>query len=257
MSKKSAPSRDETAKSDAERAGLKDQKSYERAIEYVKNLLSTGRLAPGVKLPAERELAATLNLGRNSAREAVRMLENLGIVESRQGSGNYVVDKFGDSLTDLFEFSFLLGSIDLLSATRLKRIMEAEAISIACSSRNRADLAELKELLESFPDEIDEDAFDAWLANERAFHHKILTFSGGALFLSLNAAIDNLYSHNFCMRCVFSDPSFFLQSKIAHRDMFDAIAEGNALKGVSAVSLHYNFAESFIRNDAANKDADS
>ena len=66
-----------------------NEKTYERVIEYLKQQIQEGKLSCGSKIPSERELAASLNLGRNSVREALRTMEHTGMLESRQGKGNF------------------------------------------------------------------------------------------------------------------------------------------------------------------------
>ena len=69
-----------------------NEKTYERVIEYLKQQIQEGKLSCGSKIPSERELAASLNLGRNSVREALRTMEHTGMLESRQGKGNFLVN---------------------------------------------------------------------------------------------------------------------------------------------------------------------
>ena len=63
-----------------------NEKTYERVIEYLKQQIQEGKLSCGSKIPSERELAASLNLGRNSVREALRTMEHTGMLESRQAN---------------------------------------------------------------------------------------------------------------------------------------------------------------------------
>ena len=69
-----------------------NEKTYERVIEYLKQQIQEGKLSCGSKIPSERELAASLNLGRNSVREALCTMEHTGMLESRQGKGNFLVN---------------------------------------------------------------------------------------------------------------------------------------------------------------------
>ena len=73
-------------------------KVYLLVIEHIKTLIQSGEISFGGKLPSERQLMMTLNLSRNSIREALRSLENMGIIESRHGQGNFLVNHMGKSL---------------------------------------------------------------------------------------------------------------------------------------------------------------
>ncbi|HSQ25888.1 MAG TPA: FadR/GntR family transcriptional regulator [Anaerolineales bacterium] len=63
---------------------------FEQAVDQIRNLILTGELSVGEKLPTEMELSKLLNVGRSSVREALRVLEAEGLVEVRRGSGTYI-----------------------------------------------------------------------------------------------------------------------------------------------------------------------
>src|SRR5215213_7467003 len=66
-------------------------------IQSVKDMITTGVLAPGSRLPVEKDLAAQLAVSRGSLREGVRALAMMGVLETRQGDGTYVTS-LGPSL---------------------------------------------------------------------------------------------------------------------------------------------------------------
>jgi GntR family transcriptional regulator, transcriptional repressor for pyruvate dehydrogenase complex len=63
----------------------------EEIVEQVRDLITSGRLKVGDRLPAERELAKTLQVGRSTVREAIRVMESLGILQARPGEGTFLV----------------------------------------------------------------------------------------------------------------------------------------------------------------------
>lgn len=75
------------------------QKSYTRVIEYIKEQITSGSLAVGSKLPSERDLSAILGISRSSVREAIRTLDIMGVITSRQGAGNYLTGNFEHNLS--------------------------------------------------------------------------------------------------------------------------------------------------------------
>ena len=62
-------------------------RAWRIVLERIESDLLDGRLAPGDRLPRERELAATLGVGRSSVREALRVLEVMGLIRTGTGSG--------------------------------------------------------------------------------------------------------------------------------------------------------------------------
>ena len=63
-------------------------RGFEKVINYVLELIQSGNLKIGSELPSERQLTNILELSRNSVREGLRSLEDMGIIKSLHGSGN-------------------------------------------------------------------------------------------------------------------------------------------------------------------------
>ena len=64
-------------------------RSYEQVVQQIQEGIRSGSLVPGQRLPTERELGESFGVSRAVVREALKVLAAMGLVESRQGSGNY------------------------------------------------------------------------------------------------------------------------------------------------------------------------
>src|SRR5215510_13321280 len=73
---------------------VKKSRVIEEILEKMHALLESGQLAPGTKLPPERELCLMLSVSRPSLREALKVLDILGVIKTRQGAGTYVTGSF-------------------------------------------------------------------------------------------------------------------------------------------------------------------
>jgi GntR family transcriptional regulator, transcriptional repressor for pyruvate dehydrogenase complex len=69
------------------------QRIFEKAVEQIRELIQSGNLSPGQKLPTEQELGKQLNVSRSSVREALRVLESEGMVDVRRGLGTYIAEQ--------------------------------------------------------------------------------------------------------------------------------------------------------------------
>lgn len=74
---------------DKESVQATSPKAYDQVLEYLKTLIKNKDISYGGKIPSERELMETLGISRNSVREALRILEHTGVLESRHGKGNF------------------------------------------------------------------------------------------------------------------------------------------------------------------------
>ena len=97
------------------------EKAYVAVIAYIKQLVQDGQLSFGGKLPSERDMMATLSLGRNSIREALRTLENMGLLSCVHGKGNYLVNRIGESFSGVFSLLLFLKQSDFEEVQQLRR----------------------------------------------------------------------------------------------------------------------------------------
>lgn len=102
-----SPERESVLKeqSGSEKSSLK---SYSILVDYVKNQILQGHVRAGEKLPTERELAEKLSISRNSVREGLRVLQNIGVIRPTQGSGNYISEDFNSTISEVLSFLYFL-----------------------------------------------------------------------------------------------------------------------------------------------------
>ncbi|MFI8963199.1 FadR/GntR family transcriptional regulator [Streptomyces sp. NPDC053493] len=127
-------------------------------VEQLRAQLAEGEWAVGDRIPTEHELAQQLGVGRNTVREAVRVLVHSGLLESRQGNGTFVRST-ADPAAVLNGVRHA-GARDVLE---LRAALEAEAARLAAVRRDTHDLLRLRAALATLREEGDRDA-DADLA---------------------------------------------------------------------------------------------
>ena len=77
---------------------IRTKRLYEEIVEQIRQLISDGKLKPGDKLLAERELADRFQVSRASVREAIRTLEMLGVIDIRPGEGTFIRETEADDI---------------------------------------------------------------------------------------------------------------------------------------------------------------
>lgn len=184
--------------------------------ERVRHLLAERQLAPGDRLPPERQLAAELAISRASLREGLRRLIDLGILEARQGSGTY------------------LAAVDLdeLLAVRLR--IEPYAARRAAKRRTDAQLAELDMMLvELRATRADPDAFAA--ADARV-HGIVLDASQSPTLRVLLAALEDLLAHSRATTS--SAPAVRADTLARHEQLVAALRAGDGGRAERAMAAH-------------------
>ncbi len=118
---------------------VKNEKLYKMVVSQVKALIADGKLAPGDRLPPERELAGLLSVSRASLRQALSAMEALGILERRQGDGTYVTTA-SDEVDVIASFSENLVSRQLTPLEILEaRIVVECPVARMCAERATDD----------------------------------------------------------------------------------------------------------------------
>lgn len=87
---------------------IKKESVVDTIVKQMSDAIISGQLKPGDKIPTENELMTTLGVGRNSVREAVKMLSAIGVLEIRRGDGTYIKDKVDFSKVDILFYSIIL-----------------------------------------------------------------------------------------------------------------------------------------------------
>jgi GntR family transcriptional regulator, transcriptional repressor for pyruvate dehydrogenase complex len=118
-----------------------------KVLGTFKQLISEGTLAPGARLPAEREMAASLQVSRGSLRQALKMMEVMGVVSQRVGDGTYLNSAAHSILAEPMEFLILLEGISFEELMDARLIVEPELARRAAVRATPETIARLAESL--------------------------------------------------------------------------------------------------------------
>ncbi|MEU7693822.1 FadR family transcriptional regulator [Microbispora hainanensis] len=157
------------------------------AIDKIKQMITSGELAPGDRLPKEADLAERLGLSRNSLREAVRALALINVLDVRQGDGTYVTSLQPHLLLEAMSFVVDFHRDDtVLQFLEVRRVLEPAATAMAAMNMSDEDIKELRAILDALPAE---PSVEELVANDLRFHQHIAAGSGNPVLCSL---IDSL-----------------------------------------------------------------
>ena len=211
-------------------------KAYEKVTHYVKERIKTGELRVGDKIPTERELSEKLELSRNSVREALRTMDNMGLIRCRQGSGNYISGEMQQIIEETLYMMFMLKQISDIDVSQLRRAIDIQAMILAVRNVNEDDIYEIKQLLDRLDViEVDESAFV-----DIDIHLLISKYSKNKLIEIINDTLSTIMEKFIfkARRLVIGNESDVLT--VFHRDMLMSLLERNEGKGVLVINKHYD-----------------
>jgi len=122
-------------------------KVYIEIIRELNLIIQKDDLKTGDKLPSERELSERLNVGRSSVREALRPLELLDLIETRRGEGTFIKAIGGHRLVEVLASFFLREKKARKDLAETRKIVEIEALRLACERINEDQLQNIEELI--------------------------------------------------------------------------------------------------------------
>ena len=216
----------------------------DEAIRKIKALVVSGEVQPGGRLPAEAELAAQLNVSRNSLREAVRALTLIQVLHVRQGDGTYVTSLEPSVLLEGTAFIMdLLGGGQDLEVWHVRRILEPAAAALAAA---RIDAAMLERLREELGRMDLATSIDELTEADINFHRTLVEAAGNRLLASL---IDSLASQSIRARVwgFVKGEDVVEHTKQEHRAIFEGIQSHDPELASAAAAAHIARSEVWLR----------
>ena len=215
-------------------------RGFEKVINYVLSLIQDGTLKIGSELPSERQLAANLDLSRNSIREGMRSLEDMGIIRSLHGSGNYISGSISENMLKSFEAFILLRSISMKEIIAFRKSIELSVYELAFENNNKSEyLEKLNAVLENFL----EQPLEEQISRDTSFHHLLVEMAENQILNIVMGSISKVYLD--WIRDVLSnmDNLGMQQLHEAHLRIYKGLSEKNKAEGISAIENHYSIIE--------------
>ena len=220
-------------------------KSYEKVIAYVKESIADGDLTAGDKLPPERDMAAELGISRNSAREGLRILENLGVLESRQGAGNYISGSFDEIVAEMLSFMYILKQLDVDKITEFRSTLELGALEIGVPRATGIQRERMLMYLEYLEKAETEEERVCW---DKAIHYLLVEATGNQCMTVTYRALDKImdeYIPRMRSRIIEGMHSEQFLSR-AHRTLAEGFAEGDISKAREGLELHFRYIHQYM-----------
>ena len=213
-----------------------DKPIYFKVIEYIKKQVESGQLLKGDKIPTERQLVELLGIGRNSIREALKVLDTIGIVDRRQGDGSYIREEFYNWFSEPMRIAFMLSETNKKEIFEFRNMIEVEIATLAAQRITDEEIEELKvchdKLIEKNEEQIN-------AKYDKIFHSLLAKASKNMIIINSYNAMDYMldqFIYNIRVDA-FNNEGRELASRI-HHDIFEAIIHRNPKLAREAMKKH-------------------
>ncbi|MER5624046.1 FCD domain-containing protein [Streptosporangium sp. NPDC002544] len=210
-------------------------RAFEDVIAQIERRIADDGLTVGDRLPGERQLAEQLRVSRSSVREAMRVLETLGVVSSQVGrgpdAGACLISRPADALSDLLRLHLGLSNLSLAEVVDARLMIEKW--SAAHAAAHGADLSALTAALERMDASTTAEEF---VEHDTAFHVAIAEASGNRLTTAMMLSLrDSLRRYAVGAVERLGDTAGLMAD---HHRIHRAIVAGDAAGAAAAVEAH-------------------
>jgi GntR family transcriptional repressor for pyruvate dehydrogenase complex len=218
----------------------------DHAIASIQQLILTGELQPGSRLPPENDLAAQLGVGRSSVREAIKALALIRVVDVRQGDGTYVTSLEPHLLLEGMGFAVDLAQDgSLLEIVEVRRLFEPVATGLAATRVDEATIARLDlcvEGMERAGD--DQEQLVHW---DQMFHTAVYDATGNRTLASILDGLSSQTVRARIWRGVIEGEAA-AQTLREHHAIRNALENHDRPLAEAAALIHVNTSEQWLRD---------
>lgn len=222
---------------------IRPKKISEEIVGQIKDLISKGQLKPSERIPSERDLATMLGVSRPSVREAIMVLEAMGLLESRQGGGTYVRSLteavLADPLTTMVEKDPRL----LHALVEVRMGLESWSAFLAAGRATEEEVVTLAKLLQEMERQAGRGGWDPKV--DAQFHYTITMATHNTLQLHVLDTIRGLFHATIELALTeFYRREGYLEALLAqHQAIYEAIRQRDPEQARQQMMAHLEFVQ--------------
>jgi len=207
----------------------------DKIIRQIRELITSGQLNPGDKLPPERKLAEKLGVGRTNVRDAIKKLEFYGILKTLPQSGTIVSGIGIAALEGLITDVLRLENSDFNALVETRLMLEMESAKLAAERRTEEDIENIRAALNAFESQVE--AGNQGVEEDLLFHLQIAEASKNSVLKSLMLIIIPDVIKEFKQLEICKDGRYY-KSLEEHKIIFNHIINQEPEKVAQAMKVH-------------------
>jgi GntR family transcriptional repressor for pyruvate dehydrogenase complex len=207
----------------------------DKIIRQIRELIASGQLNPGDRLPPERKLSEVFGVGRTNVRDAIKKMEFYGILKTLPQSGTVVSGMGITALEGLISDVLKIENSDFAALIETRVLLETEAAKLAAERRTRQDIENIKEALDAYKYKVQLN--DPAVEEDLMFHLKIAEASKNAVLRSLMMIITPDIINNFIQLDVCNDGRAY-DALEEHATIFQHIINQEPEEAAEAMRFH-------------------
>lgn len=221
-------------------------RKVDQAIKMMKELIQSGSIRAGDRLPSESDLSAQLGVSRNSLREAVRALQTMRILEARQGDGTYVSDLDPAAMMEVLSFAVDVSDTrSVVWYLEIRRLLEVASVQEVTARRTPMQLARLEEVHQRL---MTEDDASTMMALDTEYHELLAEMGSNPIQAALLRVVSAPTLRARVWRQRLADYDYG-RIRRDHQAIMDAIREQNVTGAGYEMWRHLNQVIAWIEDN--------
>ena len=214
---------------------IRIESPVDKIIRQIRELITSGQLKPGDKLPPERKLSEKLGVGRSNVRDAIKKLEFYGILKTLPQSGTIVAGMGITALEGLISDVLQIENSDFVSLVETRVLLETESAKLAALRRTDQNILEIKRALDAYAVKVKQG--EQAVEEDLMFHLKIAEASQNNVLKSLMLIITPDIINNFITLDICKNGRF-LAALEEHEVIFNHIIAQDGEAAAAAMKTH-------------------
>jgi len=231
---------------------IKDPRSvYHRVVDEIKTRIFEGRLKPGDRLPAERELAEMLGVSRTSVREALKMLAAEGLVKIKHGQGAFITEQDPDAYLQQFAKRIFVSPKVIRDLFEIRKVLEPVATMWVAERAGEEEIRRLAYLIQETKDKLGElksGRLPLLAGHDSQFHYDLARATGNSVLVRIVESLLDLLADSRSR--ALSIPGRGEASLLEHEAIVEALLQRDAKAAAAAMLTHLeNVEQQVVREE--------
>lgn len=219
----------------------------EEIVKRIINIITELGMKPGDKLPTERELVATFHVGRSSIREAIKILNAIGVVRIVAGAGMFVGNGNLSLLAKPLSLGFLRGGRGTAELIEARRLLEVELAGLAAERASTEEVASMKDGLAEM--HAHQEDIERYTESDIRFHLAVARGAHNEVLFDLLETLQHII-RNWIFKSI-EEVEGMPSSIHEHVPIYDAISAHDSVRARAAMNEHLEKAGSRLQRTAA------
>lgn len=223
---------------------LANKSVVDRIVDQITNAIMNGDLKPGDKIPTEPELSETFGVGRNSVREAIKILEAYGVLEIRRADGTYIRQEYNYKMLYPILYGIILNKDSKQKIVELRKVIDVGILQEAMKRMQDEDFQLLEKIIIDMEIGVKKgksasrELFDL----DVKFHSAIVSVLRNELLESIGYYVDNItrksrmMTNDYILQNGYQD-----EFVILHREIVDMLRSKNEEQISGILEKHYKY----------------